>query len=65
MFIIVLSIHKYTSATTDQQLVQLSIVNNHNVPPDFDIVIMLVNQRWRPSGLYTPNSRIRPSESLA
>lgn len=46
---IFLSIHKYTSTTTNQQPVQLNIVNNHNFPP---------------SGLYTPNSRIRPSASL-
>lgn len=43
MFMFVLSIHKDTSATTDQQLVQLNIVNNHNFPPDFDIVI---NASW-------------------
>lgn len=64
VFISVLSIHKYTSTTTDQQPVQLYIVNNHDFPPDFDIVTMLVNQRRRQSGLYTPNSRIRLSESL-
>lgn len=39
------SIHKYTSTTTDQQPVSLNNVNNHNFLPEFDIVIMLVNQR--------------------